>query len=185
MATLPRAPKQWQLTKIETITSYESWRQNLIYVLSLDENFVPFIDATWEKQTAANPQRGLPKDGTAVPEAQRLTPAQKEAHLDLLLGQIANFSPVISRNSTRKLLMVLSFTTVNGNRSTVLLPLKVKQLLSHETLLLIALSGFRWSFGKIISEKRLLDTSYCPIRYHYYTFFTQNLELFQNENNYL
>ena len=99
MAALPRAPKQWQLTKIETITSYESWRQNLIYVLSLDKNFVPFLDATWRKQTAA---RGLTNDGTTVPEAQRLTAAQKNAHLDLLLGQMANFCPVISRNSIVK-----------------------------------------------------------------------------------
>ena len=52
MAASPRAPKQWQLTKIETITSYESWRQILIYVLSLDKNFVPFLDETWQKQTA-------------------------------------------------------------------------------------------------------------------------------------
>ena len=102
MAASPRASKQWQLTKIETITSYESWRQNLIYVLSLDKNFVPFLDATWQKQTAANPRRGLTDDGTAVPEAKRLTAAQKNAHLDLLLGQIANFCPVISRNSIVK-----------------------------------------------------------------------------------
>ena len=102
MAASPRAPKQWQLTKIETITSYESWRQNLVYVLSLDKNFVRFLDASWQKQTAANPVRGLTDDGTAIPEAQRLTAAQKNTHLDLLLGQIANFCPVISRNSIAK-----------------------------------------------------------------------------------
>ena len=102
MAASPRVPKRWQLTKIETITSYESWRQNLIYVLSLDKNFVPFLEATWQKQTASNPRRGLTDDGSAVPEAQRRTAAQKNAHLDLLLGQIANFCPVISRNSIVK-----------------------------------------------------------------------------------
>ena len=102
MAASPRAPKQWQLTKIETITLYESWRENLIYVLSLGKNFVPFLDATWQKQTAANPRRGLTNDGSVVPEAQRLTAVQKNAHLDLLLGQIVNFCPVISRNSIVK-----------------------------------------------------------------------------------
>ena len=102
MAASPRAPKQWQLTKIETIISYESWRQNLIYVLSLDKIFVRFLDATLQKQTAANPRRSLTDDGTAIPEAQRLTAAQKNAHLDLLLGQIANICPVISRNSIVK-----------------------------------------------------------------------------------
>jgi len=102
MGASPQAPKQWQLTKIGTITSYESSRQSLIYVLSLDKNFVPFRDATWQKQTAANPRRGITNYGTAVPEAQRLTTAQKNAHLDLLLSQIANFCPVISRNSIVK-----------------------------------------------------------------------------------
>ena len=70
MAASPGTPKQWQLTKIETITSYESWRQNLIYVLSLDKNFVPFLVATWQKQTPTNPRKGLTNDGTAVPEVQ-------------------------------------------------------------------------------------------------------------------
>ena len=102
MAASPRAPKQWQLTKNETITSYESWRQNLMYILSLDNNFVPFLDATWQKQTAANPRRGLTDDGSSVPESKRLTAAQNNAHLDLMLGQIANFCPVISRNSIVK-----------------------------------------------------------------------------------
>ena len=102
MAASPQAPKRWQLTKIETITSYKSWQQNLIYVLSLNKNFVPFLDATWWKQTVAIPLRGLTKDGTTVPEAERLTAAQKNAQLDLLLGQIANFCPVISRNSIVK-----------------------------------------------------------------------------------
>ena len=98
MAVSPRAPKQWQLTKIETFTSYESWRQNLIYVL-----FTPWrLDATWRKQTAANPSRGLTNDDTSVSEAERLTAAPKKAHLDLLLGQIANVCPVISRNSIVK-----------------------------------------------------------------------------------
>ena len=47
-------------SRVETI----SWWQNLIYVLSLDKNFVPFLDATWQKQTATNPHRGLTNDGT-------------------------------------------------------------------------------------------------------------------------
>lgn len=102
MAAAQRAPKQWQLTKNETISSYESWRQNLIIILSLDNNFVPFLEATWQKQTAANPRRGLTDNGSSVPEAKRPTAFQKIAHLDLLLGQIANFCPVISRNSIVK-----------------------------------------------------------------------------------
>lgn len=96
------APKQWQLTKNETITSYESWRHNLIIILSLDTNFIPFLEATWQKQTAINPHIGLTDNGSSVPEAKRLTAVQKNRHLDLLLGQIASFCPVILRNSTVK-----------------------------------------------------------------------------------
>ena len=44
-----RAPKQWPLTYNETITSFENWRQNLEYTLSLDANFAKFLgkDTTW------------------------------------------------------------------------------------------------------------------------------------------
>ena len=41
MAT-PRAPKQWQLTKDETINSFENWKQNSVYILSLDNNLHHF-----------------------------------------------------------------------------------------------------------------------------------------------
>ena len=56
-----RAPKQWSLTKQETITSFEALRQNLQYTLSLDQNFAPFLvdRFTWNKKTAADPLRGL------------------------------------------------------------------------------------------------------------------------------
>ena len=79
---------QWLLTKNKTITSFKSWHQNLIYVLSLDKNFVPFIEASW--QNCTNPHRRLQNDGSSVPETQRLTAVQKNAHLEFLLGQIAN-----------------------------------------------------------------------------------------------
>ena len=103
MATA-RAPKQWCLTKTETITSYESWRQNLQYTLSLDPNFAPFLveGFTWLKKTAAAPLRGLADDGEDIPEASRRTAAQKSTHLELLLGQIANYCPIISRNTIVK-----------------------------------------------------------------------------------
>ena len=40
-----RAPKQWSLTKNETITTFEAWRKNLQYSLSLDANFAQFLVA--------------------------------------------------------------------------------------------------------------------------------------------
>ena len=101
MAAAIRAPKQWSLTREETITTFESWRQNLKYVLSLDANFAVFLqdDTEWEKKTRAAPLRGLQNDGELVPVAQRRTAEQKVIHLELMLGQIANFCPVISRNT--------------------------------------------------------------------------------------
>ena len=43
MAQSNRAPKQWCLTKIETVNTFENWKQNLQYSLSLDGNFAPYL----------------------------------------------------------------------------------------------------------------------------------------------
>ena len=63
-----RAPKQWALTKQETITSFEAWRQNLQYILSLDPNFAAFLleDATWLRKSSL---RSFENDGEHVLEA--------------------------------------------------------------------------------------------------------------------
>ena len=99
-----RAPKQWTLSKQETITSYEYWRQNLQYTLSLDANFAPFLvdQATWGKKTNTSPLRDLRDDSDDTPGLIRRTAQQKVAHLELMLGQIANFCPIISRNTIVK-----------------------------------------------------------------------------------
>ena len=101
---IARAPKQWQLTKNETITSFENWKQNLIYTLSLDNNFAPFLEdgTSWQKKTATNPTRGFTNDAAPIAERDRKTAAQKNAQLELMLGQIANYCSVISRNSIIK-----------------------------------------------------------------------------------
>ena len=97
MAHTNRAPKQWQLTRTESITTFEAWRQNLQYTLSLDPNFATFLvdGTTWGRKTAANPLRGFTNDGG---EGGR-TAAQKVAQLELMLGQIANYCPIIARNT--------------------------------------------------------------------------------------
>ena len=102
MAATPRAPKQWCLSKTETITSFESWRQNLVYTLSLDTQFAPFLvdGATWRKKTKANPLRGFTDDRSSANP--RRTAHQKVNTLELMLGQIANYCPVISRNTIVK-----------------------------------------------------------------------------------
>lgn len=99
-----RAPKQWCLTKSETINSFESWRQNLLYILTLDKNFAKFTapGVTWLKQSKDNPERGFTDDGNNVDVAQRETATQKSATLELMLGQIANYCPVIARQQIVK-----------------------------------------------------------------------------------
>ena len=99
-----RAPKQWSLTKQETIASFEAWRQHLQYTLSLDSNFAGFlIDGfTWQKKTNAQPLRGCVDNREDVAEASRGTAAQKCTYLELMLGQIANYCPIISRNTIVK-----------------------------------------------------------------------------------
>ena len=104
MDSTHRAPKQWCLSKIETITSFENWRQNLIYTLSFDSNFAPFLaeDATWGKKTRAQPLRVFTDDGEAVAQNSRQTAQQKVNFLEPMLGQIANYCPIISRNTLVK-----------------------------------------------------------------------------------
>ena len=66
MAASRRAPKQWRLTKTETVTSFEKWRQNLVYTLSLDVQSAHFLldGATWLKKTKNSPLRGFTDDGS-------------------------------------------------------------------------------------------------------------------------
>ena len=95
-----RAPKQWCLSTSETINSFENWKQNLIYTLTLDKNFSDFVapDAKWNKYAKDDLNRGLAADDAQVPEANRRTADQKASMLNLMLGQIANFCPIIARN---------------------------------------------------------------------------------------
>ena len=98
------------LTKSETISSFEVWRQNLYYTFSLDPNFAPFLapECSWLKFCKTAPKRDLTDDpstdnaGADIPTGQRRTAAQKAAHLELMLGQIANFCPIIARNTIVK-----------------------------------------------------------------------------------
>lgn len=104
MANIHRAPKQWCLSKVETVNSFENWKQNLVYTLSLDPNFAPFlIEGTeWLKKSRDAPHRGFTNDGEEVPQARRRTREQKVSMLEMMLGQIANYCPVISRSTIVK-----------------------------------------------------------------------------------
>ena len=95
------APKQWQLSKEEALNSFRNWKENLIYILSLDSNFSPFLaeGAIWLKKSSTNLTRGLQEDPESVPASQCKTAIQKCTHLDLMLGQIANYATIISQST--------------------------------------------------------------------------------------
>jgi hypothetical protein len=103
MANSNRAPKQWQLTPNETLNSFKNWKENLVYTLSLDKSFKPFLKdgVIWEKLTSTTPNRGFADDDAEV----TTDPQKKEdkvATLNLMLGQIANYATIISRNQIIK-----------------------------------------------------------------------------------
>jgi len=99
--TSHRAPKQWSLSSNETITSIEAWENNVKYILSLDPNLADFLTdgSSWGKKTNATPLLGFSNDPESVPTARRRTASQKVTHLEMMLGQIANYTPIISWNS--------------------------------------------------------------------------------------
>ena len=60
MASTPRAPKQWVLQKNETVNSFESWKQNLLFTLKLEPSLAPFLaeGAVWEPDSEEKACRG-------------------------------------------------------------------------------------------------------------------------------
>ena len=64
MATAHRAPKQWCLGKDENVTSSENWKQNILYTLSLDPNFAPFLveGVSWRKKSKSDPLHAFSDD---------------------------------------------------------------------------------------------------------------------------
>ena len=106
-----RPPKQRVLTKHETIASYEVWQSNLVYHLSTEDDFKRFLDdgeLVWKSTKAVN--RGFADDKAPIPADDRLTAVQKSGILDRLLGQIANYCPVLTRSIITK--KCLSFNEV-------------------------------------------------------------------------
>lgn len=61
MASTHHTPKQWSLSKTETVNSFENWKQNSVYTLSLYSHFAPFHadGVTWGKKTKASPLEAL------------------------------------------------------------------------------------------------------------------------------
>ena len=87
------APKCRILTSHQTQTTFETWKETLLFNLTLEGTFEFLLEDgfKWKSVTVAN--RGLEPD---VGE-HALTAKQKAAILSMLLGTIAGFAPVISR----------------------------------------------------------------------------------------
>ena len=109
--TSHRVPKQWSLSSNETITSIDAWENSLKYILSLNPNFADFLTdgSLWGKKKNATPLRGFSNNRESVPAARRRTAAQKVTHLEMMLGQIVNYAPIISRS-----LIVKNSTSISG-----------------------------------------------------------------------
>ena len=109
MANNNRAPKQWQLTQNETLNSFRNWKENLVYSLSLDSSFKPYLkdNVTWGKLTSTSPNRGFTDDPSTV-TVNNQKKEEKVATLNLMLGLIANYATIISRNQ-----IVKSSTSLN------------------------------------------------------------------------
>ena len=54
MAATHRVPKQWPLTRSETINSFENWKQNIMYALKLDP---AFLISSWKAPDGKNVAR--------------------------------------------------------------------------------------------------------------------------------
>ena len=96
-----RAPKQWSLGKVETVNTFNAWKDNLLYTLSLDTKFAPFLvtNYTWNKETTADPNRGFTDDAGANDNPPTgMKKEEKVKNLNLFLGMIANYATVISRS---------------------------------------------------------------------------------------
>ena len=109
MATAPSSssavPKQWKLQKKETLVSFEQWRSNSLFHLGLNKNYAPFLhkDVSWRRAPSNTPFRGLMDDITQAtatdPAVVTLSAQDKLQHLSTLLAWIANYAPVVSRNT--------------------------------------------------------------------------------------
>ena len=86
MAASSRAPKQWALGKVETVTTFNAWKDNLLYILSLEVKFAPFLvaDATWSKYSSTDANRAFTDDpGVNNNPPTGITKEEKVKHLNV------------------------------------------------------------------------------------------------------
>ena len=93
-------PKLKQLSSRETLNSIETWKNNILYNLSLNPNFAPYLKVGFKfgKKTKDKPSRDLTDsvgDDALSKEAKCIT-------VDMMLTQVANWAEVIPRNDIVK-----------------------------------------------------------------------------------
>ena len=94
--------KQRILTEHETESTFTTWQQSIMFQFVIDSKFSRYTDQTdlgkWQDTTVAH--RGYTNDATTgdsvLPADTRMTALQKAQILQVLLGSIATFAPVIS-----------------------------------------------------------------------------------------
>ena len=89
-----KPPRQWVLKDSETITSFERWKTNCLFHISLTNEFAIFLEGEWENSSV--PNHGLLDD--PADRLNRKTAAQKSIILDHMLGLIAQFAPSLLQN---------------------------------------------------------------------------------------
>ena len=95
-------PKQRPLTDHESQTTFESWRESMLFHISLSDKSTRFLSTgdlkTWT--TSDTPDRGFTDDGESgtgnITTENRMNKAAKAALLNVVLGSIATYAPVIS-----------------------------------------------------------------------------------------
>ena len=88
-----RIPKPEHLTEDTTLTTFKKWQNNMLYNLSQNNDFAPYMEPTCEWQKASTTNRGLTSDEQTVDAAQRKTALQKNIILERMLGFVAQYSP--------------------------------------------------------------------------------------------
>ena len=87
-------PKQRVLTSVESQSSYDNWKEAMCFHISIDGRSARFLSdlKTWDNTDT----RGFHNDPTTIPEETRMTAPAKKALLNIVLGSVASFAPVIS-----------------------------------------------------------------------------------------
>ena len=105
MAHQSLVPKQRFLTEEESQTSFEAWREALVFHISLDNKASRFLSdlSTWS--SAAD--RGFTDDvdgaaGAAHTPETKMNKTAKAALLNIILGSVATYAPVISASFIKK-----------------------------------------------------------------------------------